>query len=78
MSTGVYRIVRHPLYAFLIWMFYGASFVYSNWIAFLLTSFVFVSTMYYRAREEETVLMERFPEYKVYREKVGMFIPRIF
>ena len=77
-TSGIYGVVRHPLYASLIWMFYGASFVYANWIGFLLNTFIFVPMMYYRARQEEELLVDRFPEYGDYRSRVGMFFPRVF
>jgi protein-S-isoprenylcysteine O-methyltransferase Ste14 len=75
-TTGVYALVRHPLYASLIWMFYGASLVYLNWAAFLANSCIFVPMMYYRARQEETLLIEHFRNYRAYRQQVGMFWPR--
>ncbi len=77
-TSGIYGVVRHPLYASLIWMFYGASFVYANWIGFLLNTFVFVPMMYYRAMQEEALLVDKFPEYKDYRKRIGMFFPKVF
>jgi len=76
-TTGVYAIVRHPLYASIIWMFYGASVTYFNVLAFLAVTVIFVPFMYYRAKQEEEMLSERFPSYKEYRKKVGMFFPKI-
>jgi protein-S-isoprenylcysteine O-methyltransferase Ste14 len=74
---GVFGIVRHPLYASLIWMFCGASLVYHNLIAFLATIFIFVPAMYWRAKQEEALLAERFPDYAQYRSEVSMFVPRL-
>ena len=76
-KKGVYGIVRHPLYASLIWVFYGASLVYHNILALLLNSLIFIPFMYYRAKQEEKLLIERFKEYKEYINKVGMFFPKI-
>lgn len=74
-TTGVYSLVRHPLYASIIWMFYGASLVYNNWLAAVLTTVIFVPFMYYRAKQEEKLLAETFgAEYEEYRKRVGMFI----
>ncbi len=75
--NGVYKVVRHPLYASLIWIFYACSVLYLNWIAFLLNSFIFVPMMYYRAKQEEKLLTEQFKNYKDYRKNVGMFFPKI-
>lgn len=71
--TGVYAWVRHPLYASLIWMFYGASLVYANAAAFLATTLIFVPFMTYRARLEEEMLAREFKDYADYRRRVGMF-----
>ena len=76
-TGGVYSQVRHPLYASLIWMFYAVSLIYLNWLAFLLNSFIFIPFMYYRARQEEKLLMEEFKKYKQYKQEVGMFFPKI-
>jgi protein-S-isoprenylcysteine O-methyltransferase Ste14 len=74
-TGGVYRIVRHPLYAGLIWMFIGASLVFQNWIALLATIFIFLPGVYYRAKQEEKALLAQFPTYADYRNQTGMFFP---
>jgi protein-S-isoprenylcysteine O-methyltransferase Ste14 len=74
---GPFRFVRHPLYASLIWMFYGASLVYFSWTAFLATSFIFVPFMYYRAKQEEGMLKKSFLDYQRYIKNVGMFFPKL-
>jgi protein-S-isoprenylcysteine O-methyltransferase Ste14 len=73
-TGGVYRLVRHPLYASLIWMFFGASLVYENMAALLANALVFLPFMTYRARQEEKLLMREFKEYAEYRARVGMFL----
>lgn len=76
--VGPYRIVRHPLYASLIWMFIAAAFVYANPPALAATLGVFVPMMYVRARKEERLLLEAFPgAYEEYRQRTGMFFPRL-
>jgi protein-S-isoprenylcysteine O-methyltransferase Ste14 len=77
MTSGMFKIVRHPLYASLIWIFFGASFIYQNWLAFLLNSFIFLPFMYYRAKQEESLLKKEFPDYGTYTKRVGMFFPKI-
>jgi protein-S-isoprenylcysteine O-methyltransferase Ste14 len=74
-TTGVYGLVRHPLYASLVWMFLGASLVYVNLAAFLANALVFTPFMYYRARREEGLLRAEFPAYAEYGARVGMFLP---
>jgi protein-S-isoprenylcysteine O-methyltransferase Ste14 len=76
-TSGPYRIVRHPLYASLIWIFYACSVIYLNWAAFLLNSLIFVPMMYIRASQEEKLLEKEFKNYKDYRKEVGMFFPKV-
>lgn len=75
-NTGVYRLVRHPLYASIMLMFFGGSLVNRNWLSLLLTAVIFIPFMYYRAKQEETLLNKEFVDYKVYAKKVGMFFPK--
>lgn len=74
-TNGVYRIVRHPLYAGLIWMFTGAALVFQNWAALLAVILIFYPAMYYRAKLEENALVAQFPDYADYRRRTGMFFP---
>ncbi|HEX2953153.1 MAG TPA: isoprenylcysteine carboxylmethyltransferase family protein [Bacillota bacterium] len=76
-DKGVYRIVRHPLYASLIMMFFGASLIYRNSAAFLANLFIFIPFMTYRAKQEEEALRKEFPEYQDYQKKTGMFWPKM-
>lgn len=74
-TGGIYRFVRHPLYASLIWMFIGASLVFQNWASLLATVFIFIPAMYYRGKLEENALIAQFPNYAEYRDRIGMFFP---
>ena len=76
-TYGVYSIVRHPLYASLIWIFYACSILYLNWFEFLLNTLIFVPMMYHRAKQEESLLTKQFKNYKAYKNKVGMFFPKL-
>ena len=75
-SSGPYRFVRHPLYASIIWMFFGACLVYCNYLTLLSTIFIFIPFMYLRAKQEEKLLSQEFAEYKNYQKKVGLFFPK--
>jgi len=76
-TNGVYGLVRHPLYASLMLMFYGACFVYPNYLAFLANTLIFIPFMHYRAKQEETLLSKTFKDYDSYKRGVGMFFPKI-
>jgi len=74
-TGGVYRLVRHPLYASLIWMFLGAALVFQNWAALLATVLLFIPGMFHRATQEEKALGAQFPDYESYRNRTGMLFP---
>ncbi|MCB2291192.1 isoprenylcysteine carboxylmethyltransferase family protein [Clostridium sp. CS001] len=76
-QNGMYKIVRHPLYASIMLMFYGACLVYRNLLCFLAVTFIFIPFMYYRAKQEETLLIQNFDEYEEYKKTTGMFFPKI-
>ncbi|WP_372808387.1 isoprenylcysteine carboxylmethyltransferase family protein [Pontiella sp.] len=76
-TTGPYRIVRHPLYASLIWMFYGAALAYLNPLAALGNTLVFIPAMIYRSNLEEQALGATFGgAYAAYRKRTGRFFPK--
>lgn len=76
-QRGMYKIVRHPLYASIMLMFYGACLVYRNLLCFFAVTLIFIPFMYYRAKQEETLLIQNFNEYKDYKKRTGMFFPKI-
>lgn len=75
-DSGVFALVRHPLYASLLWMFTGAGLVYLNIAALAATYLVFLPMVYYRARQEEAMLLDDLRGYREYLKRVGMFWPR--
>lgn len=76
-TSGPFALVRHPLYASLIWMFLGGSLVYANAAALVLTLAVFVPMMYVRGKKEDALLGEAYgDEYAAYRRRTGMLLPR--
>lgn len=77
-ESGVYRHIRHPLYASTILMMYGFSFLFTNPLVFILNSVVFIPFMIYRAKQEDTLLAIAFPDaFDKYRSTTGLFIPKI-
>lgn len=77
-TSGAYKIVRHPLYFSLILMFLGGGLANQNWLSLVSVAFVFVPLVYYQARQEENFLEQEFAGYKDYRKKTGMLIPKLF
>jgi protein-S-isoprenylcysteine O-methyltransferase Ste14 len=77
-TGGPYSVVRHPLYASLIWIFVGGSLVYANPLSLALTLGVFLPMMYVRAGKEDALLAEAFgAEFEQYRQLTGLFLPRL-
>jgi protein-S-isoprenylcysteine O-methyltransferase Ste14 len=76
-TTGVYGIVRHPLYASLIWIFVGTAMAYHNPAALAAALLIFTPAMAVRARQEEALLGQAFLEYAAYQKRVGMLWPRL-
>ncbi len=77
-TKGVYKIVRHPLYASIIWMIYSIGILKNNYLVLILNTIIFIPFMYYRAKQEETELKKIFKEYNNYIDNTGMFFPNIF
>lgn len=75
-TTGLYALVRHPIYLGLILICLGLTiFSSSVWgIVILVALNVLLS---YKARFEETLLLEKFTGYADYAARVGRIIPGI-
>ena len=74
-KDGAYRLVRHPLYAGEILSMVGNALFWPSWWN-ILGAVLFISLQTWRAKVEESKLLLAFPEYEVYRQKTGIFIPR--
>ena len=77
-TTGPYRLVRHPIYLGLALLALGGALAFSNWAAVLIVVCGLVPTFAWRARAEETLLCRTFGEtYALYRKHTKMIIPRV-
>jgi protein-S-isoprenylcysteine O-methyltransferase Ste14 len=74
-DRGVYRHIRHPLYASTILMLLGLALVYHNLAVVLLDLGAFGPFMVWRVRQEEAILLAHLPDYAAYRQRTGMFLP---
>ncbi len=76
-TTGIYALVRHPLYSSQLFAAFGWSFFHMSLSHLLMTGsgFLFFS---YKASREEQWLTERHPEYADYARHVKKFIPYIY
>ena len=77
-TTGPYRLVRHPIYLGFALLAMGNAVAFSNWPAATIVLFGVVPTFAWRARTEERVLNVTLGErYARYRERTRMIIPHL-
>ena len=75
-TSGVYGIVRHPIYTAMFGMMVATGFVISHWIALPIAIIVFLIGTKIRTNAEEKLLSDAFPdEYKEYAARVAPLIP---
>jgi protein-S-isoprenylcysteine O-methyltransferase Ste14 len=78
-TTGPYRLVRHPIYLGLIMLALGQALAFSSWLAGVIVLVGIVPTFAWRAGAEETLLSRAFGERHVlYRRQTKMIIPNLF
>jgi protein-S-isoprenylcysteine O-methyltransferase Ste14 len=76
-ETGVYGVVRHPMYLSVVTMVLGVAVMLGSWVTLAGTLVVLVFFQLKAAREER-LLVRRYPEYTRYRQRVrGRILPRI-
>lgn len=76
-SSGVYRLMRHPQYAGIFLVILGQLIHWPTILTLLLSPFI-VAVYIRLAQREERHLLERFGNaYRDYRKGVPMFVPRL-
>jgi protein-S-isoprenylcysteine O-methyltransferase Ste14 len=75
--SGIFSIVRHPIYTGLVLASSGWALLRRSGPA-LLTALGLIPFLEAKARREENWLREKFPEYREYAASVKRFIPRIY
>lgn len=76
-TTGVYAIVRHPIYTAVISGSMGYALLTASWWGIVLTV-VLAVWFEFKSRREEQYLRDYFPTYADYAQKVAKFLPRIY
>jgi protein-S-isoprenylcysteine O-methyltransferase Ste14 len=75
-TTGPYRLVRHPIYLGLALLVMGEALAFASWPALIIVLSAIVPTFAWRARVEEELLERTFREpYALYRRRTKMIIP---
>ena len=68
-DTGMYRIVRHPMYAVTILLFLMIPLVLGSWYALIAFAF-YPAVIVVRLKDEEELLTRELPGYAEYKQKV--------
>ena len=78
-TSGPYRIVRHPAYSGVLVTSAGLGLVYGSWLASAFLAGAAWALFSYRIRVEEAVLVAHFgPTYVAYRARTWRLIPWIY
>ncbi len=76
-QTGIYRLIRHPLYTAVLCGSIGWALVFASWPA-LVAALCMIPFFDAKARVEERALRRKFPDYEQYEKRVKRFIPGVY
>jgi protein-S-isoprenylcysteine O-methyltransferase Ste14 len=74
---GAYELVRHPIYGGLMLLSLGWAVYTASWVSLVLTLMLIV-LLEFKARLEETWLLERYKTYATYKTQTKKFLPWIW
>jgi protein-S-isoprenylcysteine O-methyltransferase Ste14 len=74
-TSGIYRYIRHPIYAGDITLLVGLELALNSWL--VLGIFILLLFVIRQALAEEALLSQVFPEYRAYCSRTKRFIPFI-
>ena len=75
--SGIFSLIRHPLYSSLILLTFGWA-IWWNSVAAFLTAATLAMLLDQKARLEERYLNAQFPQYGDYAARVRRFLPGIY
>ncbi len=77
-DTGLYGVIRHPMYAATVVLFLSMPFILGSWLAFFIF-LVYPLIIAKRIKNEEEVLEKNLEGYKEYQQKVKYkMIPHVW
>ncbi len=76
-TSGIYSIVRHPMYSGLLLFAFGWSMLWGTWLGIIFSVILFL-ILDRKANREEELLTEKYPRYANYKAYVKKFIPFIY
>ena len=76
-TSGIYGVIRHPIYA-AMWLWGAAqALLLSNWVAGLATLILFGLVYFVRVPREEQMMLDHFgADYRSYMQRTGRVIPK--
>jgi protein-S-isoprenylcysteine O-methyltransferase Ste14 len=78
-TTGAYKIIRHPLYLGSLLSFVAIPMVFNSWGSLLIMIFATLPALNYRINVEEDLLIRHFgSSYQSYQQKTKKVIPGIW
>jgi protein-S-isoprenylcysteine O-methyltransferase Ste14 len=76
-ESGIYGVIRNPIYAGLIALAFGAALFRATLVGLFLSA-VLAVFLDLKARREEAWLREQFPQYEAYARRVRRFVPGLY
>ena len=76
LESGLYGVLRHPIYAAALDVGFGLALIHTNWYALLVALILPLFFAGWIRLVEEPELIKRFPDYEQYRKRVPAFTPR--
>jgi protein-S-isoprenylcysteine O-methyltransferase Ste14 len=77
-TRGIYRAIRHPMYASQWILAIAQPLLLQNWIAGFSSLLAFIPFYIFRVRAEEQMMIETFGEqYREYMQKTGGVLPKL-
>ncbi|MAV64895.1 MAG: hypothetical protein CMG00_06875 [Candidatus Marinimicrobia bacterium] len=76
-TTGIYSIIRHPIYTSNIMLMLGI-FITTGSLIVIANTIVLLAYYFISAFNEERAISKKFPKYILYKKQTGMFLPHLF
>lgn len=73
-TTGVYKLVRHPIYAGILFLAFGYALYEQSFYKIIMAFLLFV-LFELKSSYEEQLLIRKFPAYAQYKLNTGKFFP---
>jgi protein-S-isoprenylcysteine O-methyltransferase Ste14 len=78
-TDGIYRYIRHPMYASLLIANIAQVLLIQNWIAGPISIIMFIIFYTFRSQAEEKMMIEKFGDpYREYRKATGGLLPKLY